>query len=151
MLDERLGYCLWVLRLACGVQPIVSGLRKFATGEPLGRIEGVIELVAGVLVFTPLTKATARFLTAWLLLLALRALSGRGAYDVAIWDILLAAGAFALVRLTQVNEAAVAEAPSSPRPAEPQFRSAAAPHLKGTSLPNSPVEEPLAALIEAAS
>ena len=109
MLDERLTYCFWGLRLGCGVQSIVSGVLKFNSGEPLVRVAGVIELVAGVLIFTPLTTAAARFIGGWLLLLALYALSVRHAYDAAVFDVLLAAGALVLARLTRVNEASVEE------------------------------------------
>jgi hypothetical protein len=109
MLDARLGTAFWALRLVCGVQPMVSGLAKFNAGGASSRAMGVLELVAGVLVFTPFTEVAARFLTAWFLLLALHAAGVRAAYDIAVTDVLLAVAAFALARLTRLNEAVAAD------------------------------------------
>jgi hypothetical protein len=109
MLDARLSYAFWALRLACGVQPMVSGLARFNAGGASSRAMGVIELLAGVLVFTPATEAAARFLTVWFLLLGVHALSVRGAYDIAVTDVLLAAAAYVLARLTRLNEAVAAQ------------------------------------------
>jgi hypothetical protein len=97
---------LWWLRVACGALPIVSGLEKFSTGEPWLRAAGVVELIAGVLIFTVFTEVAAYFLTAWFLLLALQTVSGPHAYELAFSDVLLAVGAFVLARLTRVNESA---------------------------------------------
>jgi len=104
MLDPRLGFSLWALRLACGVFPIVSGLEKFNGLGLWTRAAGVVELVAGVLIFTPYTRLAALFLSGWLLLLAALAVAG-GTYDMAVRGVLLAVGAFVLSRLTRVNEA----------------------------------------------
>jgi hypothetical protein len=105
MLDARLGYAFWALRLAVGVDSIVVGLQRFGSEGPLKRGAGVIEVVVGVLVFTPFTQHAAYFLMGWLLLLASKAAGGGGAYDIAVGDVILAAGAFALAQLTRLNEA----------------------------------------------
>jgi hypothetical protein len=103
MLDARLGFSLWVLRLGYGVLFVVSGLEKFnSLGTPT-RVAGVVELLAGVLVFTPFTRTAAHFLGGWLVLLALVAAT-LGQYDMAVRDALLAVGAFVLARLMRVNE-----------------------------------------------
>jgi hypothetical protein len=114
MLDARLGFSLWVLRLGYGVLFIVSGLEKFnGLGTPT-RVAGVVELVAGVLVFTPFTRTAAHFLGGWLVLLALVA-GTLGQYDRGVRDALLAVGAFVLARLMRVNEGQTAPgAPGSP-------------------------------------
>ena len=109
MLDARLGYCFWWLRVACGVLPIVSGLEKFNTGGAWLRAAGVVELVAGILIFTAFTEVAAYFLTAWFLLLALQTASGPHAYELAVSDVLFAVGTFVLARLTRVNESAKRE------------------------------------------
>ncbi len=108
MLDARLGFSLWALRLAFGASSIVSGLANFNTLATSTRVAGVVELVAGVLIFTPLTELAATFLTGWLLFLALRAAVPGGEWVLALCDVMLAAGAFALARFTRVNEAAAA-------------------------------------------
>ena len=109
MLDARLGFSLWALRLTFGASSIVCGLANFNTLATSTRVAGVVELVAGVLIFTPLTElAAATFLTGWLLFLALRAAVPGGEWLLALCDVMLAAGAFALARFTRVNEAAAA-------------------------------------------
>lgn len=105
MLDARLGYSLWALRAVFGVQAVVFGLVRFNTPGALTRGSGIVELVAGVLVFTPLTELAAYFLTVWLVLLAVVAAGLESAYGIAVCDVMLAAGAFALARLTRLNEA----------------------------------------------
>jgi hypothetical protein len=106
LLDARLGLCFWCLRVACGVLPIVYGLEKFNTGGPWLRAAGVVELIAGILIFTALTEVAAYFLTAWFLLLALQTANGPLTYELAVSDVLLAVGAFVLAQLTRVNESA---------------------------------------------
>jgi hypothetical protein len=106
VLDARLGPCYWCLRIACGVLPIVSGLEKFNTGGSWLRVAGVVELIAGILIFTAFTEVAAWFLTVWFLLLALQTASGAHAYALALCNVLVAVGAFVLARLTSLNESA---------------------------------------------
>ena len=76
MLDERLNRPWWALRLSYGLVPIIAGLDKFTnlladwkhylnpvaerilpfSGSTFMRLVGVIEIVAGVLVLTKLTR-----------------------------------------------------------------------------------------------
>ncbi len=107
MLDTRLSHCYWWLRVACGALPIVSGLEKFDAGGPWLRAAGVVELIAGILIFTAFSEVAAYFLSTWFLLLALQTASGLHAYELAFSDVLLAVGAFVLARLTRVNESAM--------------------------------------------
>ena len=124
MLDRRLATSLWALRLVVGVQAIAFGLQRWQLPGTAARLAGVVELVAGVLVFTPLTELAAIFLTGWLCLLALPAVvSGGGVLGAS--NVLLAATAFALSRLTRVNEAAdadTAEAAARARAGSPTVR-----------------------------
>jgi hypothetical protein len=106
LLDARLGYCFWCLRVACGVLPIVSGLEKFNTGGTWLRAAGVVEVVGGILIFTAFTEVAAYFFTGWFLLFALQTARVQGPNWLAVSDVVLAVGAFALARLTRVNEAA---------------------------------------------
>jgi hypothetical protein len=115
MLDRRLGYALFALRLAIGVQAVVLGLTKFNTQDALLRISGVVELLAGILIFTPYTETAGYFLTGWLLLFGLKALGGEGAYGSAVAYTVLAACAFALAHLTRLNEAAADTGPTRGR------------------------------------
>ena len=76
MLDERLNKPWWALRLSYGLVPIIAGLDKFTnllvdwkqylnpvaervlpfSGSTFMRLVGVVEIVAGVLVLTKLTR-----------------------------------------------------------------------------------------------
>lgn len=113
MLDRRLSFAYWALRHGLGVSAFASGLYTLHASTALPRLTGAIELGAGILIFTPLSCLAARALTGWLLLLALKLWIAGGPYDTAAGDVVLAAGAFALARLTRVNEAA----PREDRPA----------------------------------
>jgi hypothetical protein len=94
------------LRVGCAVLPIVSGLEKFNAGGTWLRAAGVVELVAGVLIFTPFTEVAAYFLTAWFLVFAVQAAGANGAEWLAVSDVVFAVGTFVLARLTRVNEGA---------------------------------------------
>jgi|GEM_PF-5431432 len=100
MLDRRLAISLWALRFVVGAQGIGFGLQRWQLPGTAARVAGLLELVAGVLVFTPLTELAAIFLTGWLSLQAV--LPGGGGLGVS--NLLLAAAAYTLARLTRVNE-----------------------------------------------
>jgi uncharacterized membrane protein YphA (DoxX/SURF4 family) len=124
--DSRLNNTWWALRLAYGIVPIVAGADKFMNLlvnwemylNPLAprllhvqpttfmHIVGVIEIVAGVLVLSSLTRYAAYIVGAWLIGIALNLLT-QGAYlDVAVRDLVLSVGAFSLAKLTEVRESA---------------------------------------------
>jgi hypothetical protein len=107
-----------LLKFTYGLIPIVAGADKFTNlltdwskylSSPLKAmlpfsdhvfmgIVGVIEIVAGVLVFLNPQKG-AYLVCAWLLLIALTLLSGGQYLDVAVRDIAMAIGAFSLAKL----------------------------------------------------
>ncbi|MGO8967977.1 MAG: hypothetical protein ACLQDQ_00190 [Myxococcaceae bacterium] len=127
------------MRAAFGVGAIGFGLERFGMAAALTRGSGLLEFVAGILVFTPLTALAATFLGGWWLLLAVVSATA-GSPELGVCDILLAAGAFALARLTRVNEAersprphvAVAEAPA-PRRVTFELEAVAAPEAKAVA------------------
>ncbi|MNL40119.1 hypothetical protein D3C87_1624410 [compost metagenome] len=63
-------------------------------------IVGVIEIVAGVLVFVD-AKKWAYLVSAWLVLIALSLLVSGSYLDVAVRDIAMAIGAYTLARISQ--------------------------------------------------
>lgn len=125
MLDQRLATPWWTLRLAYGLVPIVAGLDKFTNlltdwsqyiSPSLARVlpfppgtfmqlVGIIEIAAGVLVLSKLTRIGAYVVAAWLVLIALNLLTTLRFFDVAVRDLVLALGAFTLARLTEVRAA----------------------------------------------
>lgn len=111
----------WMLKIAFGAVPIVAGLDKFTnlltSWEqylspvvsqliPAGifmRAVGVIEIVAGVLVLSKLTRVGAYLVTAWLVAIALNLLSTGRFLDVAVRDLVMSVGAFTLAKLEELR------------------------------------------------
>lgn len=126
MFDHRLNQPWWALRLSFGLVPIVAGLDKFTnllTDWPqylsplLGQLlpisastfmhgVGVIEIAAGILVLTRLTRVGAYIVCAWLVAIALNLLTTGRFFDIAVRDLVMAVGAFSLAKLTEVRAGA---------------------------------------------
>lgn len=110
----------WILKIAFGVLPIVAGLDKFTNfltnwagylSPQISRIVpagtfmhlvGVIEIVAGALVLSKFTRIGAYIVAFWLVAIALNLLS-TGFYDVAVRDLVMAAGSFTLAKLAEAR------------------------------------------------
>jgi hypothetical protein len=121
-LDERLEPAWTALKLAYGLVPLLAGLDKFvnllaywpkyvspaaAAILPIGAqqflyVAGVIEIVVGVAILTRWTVPASYVAAAWLLAIAANLVLA-GFYDVAVRDVTMALGAFALARLTEVR------------------------------------------------
>jgi hypothetical protein len=67
-------------------------------------IVGVIEIIAGVVVLSKLTRIGAYVVTLWLIAIALNLLTMGKFLDVAVRDLGLAVAAFSLAQLTAVRE-----------------------------------------------
>jgi uncharacterized membrane protein YphA (DoxX/SURF4 family) len=114
----------WTLRVSFGLVPFLAGLDKFfnllvdwpkyiapvfSHAIPLSPqgfmyIVGVIEMVAGLAVLlTPWTKQFAYVVAAWLTCIAINLIAGRF-FDIAVRDLVMAASAVTLARLTDVVE-----------------------------------------------
>lgn len=141
MHDRQLDTPWWTLRLTYGLVPIVAGLDKFTnvlvdwtqylspgirelapvSPSTLMMIVGVIEIVAGVVVLSKLTRFGAYLVGAWLAGIALSLISTGAYLDVAVRDLVMAVGAFALAKLTEARAHAAADARAVPRgrPLEP--------------------------------
>jgi len=122
--ENRLNTTWWALRVLFGFVPIAAGLDKFfnlltnweAYLNPLAtkvipvspptfmHIVGIIEIIAGVLVLSRLTKIGAYVVTAWLVAIAFNLLTMGKFLDVAVRDLGLAVAAFSLAQLTAVRQ-----------------------------------------------
>ena len=122
--DNRLNTTWWALRVQFGFVPIAAGLDKFFNLltnwemylNPLAikaipvspatfmHIVGVIEIIAGVVVLSKLTRIGAYVVTLWLIAIALNLLTMGKFLDVAVRDLGLAVAAFSLAQLTAVRE-----------------------------------------------
>jgi hypothetical protein len=111
-----------LLKFTYGLIPIVAGADKFTnlltywshylnptlkavlpfSEHTFMMIVGVIEIVAGVLVFVNVQKG-AYLVSAWLVLIALSLLAGGNYLDVAVRDLVMAIGAFSLAKLSAIR------------------------------------------------
>lgn len=111
-----------LLKFTYGLIPIVAGADKFTnlltdwshylnpalkaalpvSDHVFMMIVGVIEIIAGLLVFINPQKG-AYLVSVWLVLIALSLLAGGSYLDVAVRDLAMAVGAFSLAKLSGIN------------------------------------------------
>ena len=123
-LDSRLESAWWTLRLGLGIVPIVAGLDKFfnlltnwemylhplvprllhLSPSAFMHIVGVIEIGAGILVLSRLTRYAAYIVMVWLWAISLNLIAQGRFLDIAARDVLISLGAFALAKLSKVRE-----------------------------------------------
>lgn len=126
--DPRLNTAWWALRLGLGLGPIIAGVDKYFNKladwgmylSPLAtkvipvkdttfmHVVGVVEIIAGVIVLTRWTKIGSYIVGAWLLCIAVNLLTMGMFYDLAVRDVEIAIGAYALSQLTSVRERSLA-------------------------------------------
>lgn len=111
-----------LLRFTFGLVPIVAGADKFTNlltnweqylNPSLSKIlpfnthifmmiVGVIEIIAGIIVLAK-PQVGAWIVSAWLLLIAITLIASGSFLDVAVRDVVMAIGAYSLVRLSSTN------------------------------------------------
>lgn len=122
-LSSRVRVLQQLSRITYTVLPIVAGADKFTnllthwsdylapgirallpfSGDTFMMIVGVIEIIAGILVFS-VTRIGAYVVAAWLVLIACTLILSGSYLDVAVRDLVMAIGAFILARLTGILE-----------------------------------------------
>ncbi len=130
--SKKLDSLQWVLRLTYGFVPLVAGLDKFFnvltkweqyvspsvarllpfSTSAFMHVVGVIEIVAGIVVFSRFTKLGAYVVSAWLTLIALSLIVSGHYLDVAVRDAVMAVGAYSLGVLSGALEESRSQAPS---------------------------------------
>jgi len=125
-MDRRLDSVWWALRLGLGLGPFLAGLDKFfnflaqwdmylspmatkvlpVSATAFMRVVGVIEMIVGLAILTKWTRIGAYVAMVWLVLIAINLVTTGNFYDLAVRDVEIAIGAFALARLTEVREEA---------------------------------------------
>ena len=120
---KKIGDVQTLLKFTYGLIPIVAGADKFTNiltdwskylhpalasmlpfrASVFMMIVGVIEIVAGILVFVS-TRKGAYLVSAWLVLIALNLLANGSYLDVAVRDLAMAIGAFSLAKITAITE-----------------------------------------------
>ena len=126
---SRLNVAWWTLRVGLGVGPFLAGLDKFfnrltswdmylnpvipallhVSPATFMHLTGVVEMAAGILVFTRFTRYAAYIVMVWLLAISASLVTQGLFLDIAVRDVELALGAFVLAKLTEIREAASEE------------------------------------------
>lgn len=121
--DHRLNTTWWLLRSGYGLVPILAGLDKFfhlladwtaylspavqnlapMSPQALMHIVGIVEIAAGLIVLSPWTRLGSYAVTGWLIAIAANLVLSGTYFDIAVRDLVMAAGAYTLGQLTAVR------------------------------------------------
>ena len=122
--DDRLNTAWWVLRIGLGLGPIIAGIDKYfniltdwsmylsplatkvmpVSAATFMHIVGVVEIVAGLIVLSKWTRMGGYLVMAWLLGIVINLLTTGMFFDLAVRDVEIALGAFALAQLSAVRQ-----------------------------------------------
>jgi len=136
-LNPQLRSAWWTLRIGLALGPIFAGIDKFfdrltnwemylhpaipsllhISAPAFMHIVGVIEIVAGMVVLTRFTRYGAYIVMLWLWAIALSLIVQGQFLDIAVRDIEVSLGAFALAKLTEAREASLEVTPAAERSA----------------------------------
>jgi uncharacterized membrane protein YphA (DoxX/SURF4 family) len=129
LVSKELNAAFWALRVAFGVGPLVAGMDKFTnilvnwekylsptvqrmlpasiSAATFMHMVGVIEIVVGLSVLLGATRIFGYIAMLWLFGIAANLISTGTYYDIAVRDILLGCGAYALARVTEARQSVV--------------------------------------------
>ena len=123
LVSRELNAAYWALRTAFGLGPMVAGLDKFAnilvdwqkylspavqqmlpiSGALFMRVVGGIEIIVGLAILFGASRVFGYIAMLWLWAIAVNLILTGSYYDIALRDILLGAGAYALARVTEAR------------------------------------------------
>jgi uncharacterized membrane protein YphA (DoxX/SURF4 family) len=123
-LDRHVDASWWALRIALGLGPILAGIDKYfnkladwsmylspvatkvvpVSAVTFMHVVGVVEIIAGILVLSKWTRIGSYIVMAWLIAIAINLVTTKMFYDLAVRDLEIAVGAFALSQLSVVRE-----------------------------------------------
>src|SRR5437867_10153853 len=127
LVSKELNAGYWAVRTAFGMGPLVAGLDKFTNrlvdwerylspvirqmlpinGALFMRFVGGIEIVVGLAILFGATRVFGYIAMLWLWAIAANLISTGTYYDIAVRDILLGCGAYALARVTEAKHSVV--------------------------------------------
>jgi uncharacterized membrane protein YphA (DoxX/SURF4 family) len=122
-MDHRLNTAFWALRIGLGLGALLAGVDKFFNIltdwsmylSPLAtrvlpissavfmRAVGVIEVIVGLAILAGFSRIGGYVMMAWLIAISINLITTGIYYDLAVRDIEIALGAFALARLSEVR------------------------------------------------
>lgn len=125
-MDSRLNQAWWLFRIGLGLGSFLAGLDKFFNLltdwgmylSPLAEqllpvssavfmgVVGVVEMVVGAGILAGFTRLGGYVVMVWLLAIAANLASTGMFYDLAVRDVEIAIGAYALARLTEIRQEA---------------------------------------------
>jgi len=125
--NPRLNSAWWTLRIGFGLGPLFAGLDKYfnlltnwemylhpavprllhISPATFMHTVGAIEIMAGILVLTRYTRYAAYIVMAWMWAIALSLITQGQFFDIAVRDIEISLGAFALAKLSEAREPAL--------------------------------------------
>src|SRR5262249_27837168 len=123
LVSSRLNAGYWALRIAFGLGPLLAGLDKFTnflvnwekylsptairmlpvSPTNFMHLVGVIEIIVGLGILFGATRVFGYIAMVWLWAIAANLILSGGYYDIAMRDILLGMGAYALARVTEAK------------------------------------------------
>jgi uncharacterized membrane protein YphA (DoxX/SURF4 family) len=123
LVSRELNAGYWALRIAFGLGPLLAGLDKFTnllvnwekylspvfqrfipvSAVTFMHIVGVIEMVVGLAILFGASRVFGYIAMLWLWAIAINLISTGMYYDIAVRDILLGIGAYALARVTEAR------------------------------------------------
>lgn len=126
--DSHINTAWWALKIGLGVGPIITGIDKYFNKladwsmylSPLAtkvvpvspatfmHVVGVVEIIAGIIVLSRWTKIGSYIVMFWLIGIAINLLTTGMFYDLAMRDVEIAVGAFALSQLSTARERTLA-------------------------------------------
>ena len=121
--NRKLEQAFWALRLGLGATAFLAGADKFTNlltnwekylapqakrklplnGKNFMRATGIGEMLVGVGILSPRSRISSSAASAWLLSIAVNLWLNED-YDIAVRDLNMALGAFALARLSEAHE-----------------------------------------------
>ena len=122
-IDRKVESARQVLRVVFGVVPFLAGVDKFfnlladwprylspateailpVSGQTFMHVAGVVEMVVGLAILTRWTVIGGYVAAVWLAAIALNLVASGHFFDVAVRDLVMATGAFALAKLTEAR------------------------------------------------
>ncbi|HEY2384817.1 MAG TPA: hypothetical protein VGK48_26885 [Terriglobia bacterium] len=127
LVSRELNAGYWALRIAFGLGPLLAGLDKFTnilvnwekylspaaqrmlpiTPLSFMHIAGVVEIIVGLAILFGATRIFGYIAMIWLWAIAINLISTGTFYDIAVRDIMLGIGAYALARVTEARQSVV--------------------------------------------
>jgi len=127
LVSKELNAGYWALRIAFGLGPLLAGLDKFTnilvnwekylsptiqrmlpvSAVTFMHLVGVIEVVVGLGILAGASRVFGYIAMVWLWGIAANLISLGTYYDIAVRDILLGCGAYALARVTEARESVI--------------------------------------------